>query len=259
MNSAINYLTMIFDVMWFEMRRSMTKGRMMIWCVLVAFPVILFAVLGQTVSSARIEEWGITLYMLVPEIVVLLGLLLWATPAISTEIEGQTWIYLAMRRSGRSIVLLGKYATAVAWALSASIIAITLCMFVVPDIGGFRLWSVLTLLCVLSCIAHAAIFVMLGVFVHRRTMVTAAFYTLAIEYGLSFVPAVANKLTVNYRLRGLLANWMDWEEVRSAAESFFGTESVSSHLGGIAAITVVTLTLAMVRLQLAQYPTQQDG
>lgn len=114
-------------------------------------------------------------------------------------------------------------------------------------------------LATLSCFAHAAIFLLIGVIFHRRTMVTAVVYTLAIEYGLSFVPAVANKLTVNYHLRGLLADWMDWEEVRSRAETVFGSELATTHLIALAVYTVVLLSASMLRLTTAQYPTQQDG
>ena len=95
------------DVVRFELRRSMTVGRGAIWMVLVMFPVALMTVLRLTVPVNDVEPWGLALYFLVPEVVCLLGLLLWATPVISTEIEGQTWIYLAMRQSGRTTVLLG--------------------------------------------------------------------------------------------------------------------------------------------------------
>jgi ABC-type transport system involved in multi-copper enzyme maturation permease subunit len=251
--------SIILDVIRFELTRSFTKGRMAIWGILVAFPVALFVLMDRTNNAIRIEQWGITLYILIPEMVCLLSLLLWATPSISTEIEGQTWIYLAMRRSGRSMVLIGKYLTAVFWSLSAALLSVTLCLLLVDNVGGMRLWTVLSILSVLSCFAHAGIFMLIGVFFHRRTMVTAVFYTLAIEYGLSLVPAVANKVTVNYRLRGLLAEWMDWEEARSTAESFFGHEEPHIHLFVLFTITVVTLFAAIFALARAEYPTQQDG
>ena len=98
---------LMLDVMRFELSRSMTKGRILIWCGLVGFPVVLFFLLSRIVHETRVETWGSVLHYLVTEIVVLLSLLLWATPVVSTEIEGQTWIYLATRRSGRSMVLFG--------------------------------------------------------------------------------------------------------------------------------------------------------
>ena len=251
--------SIVLDVMQFELKRSLTKGRILIWCALVAFPVALLTLVERNNPTARVEEWGFLLYVLVPEMVCLLGLLLWATPSISTEIEGQTWIYLAMRSSGRSLVLVGKYLTAVVWSLSAALASISLCMFVVDAIGGAQLWTVLSLLAALSCFAHAAIFVLIGVLFPKRAMVTAVFYTLAIEYGVSLVPALANKLTVNYRLRGLLANWMEWDDVRSQAELVFGNEANWVHLLVLFAITSTILFAAIFWLRRAEYPTQQDG
>lgn len=250
---------LIVDVIRFELTRSLTAGRIAIWLGLIAFPVALISILRINVPIDPIEPYGFTLYFLIPEVVCLLGLLLWATPAVATEIEGQTWIYLAMRQSGRSIVLLGKYLTAIAWTWSAACVAITLCAFVIGPPEAFRMWYVMFALAFLSCLAHAAIYLLIGVIFHRRTMVTAVIYTLVIEYGLSFVPAVANKLTVNYRLRGLLADWMNWEEVRSRAETLFGNQPASTHLISLSIYTVLLLVIASVWLSMAEYPTQQDG
>ena len=247
------------DVMRFEIGRSLTRGRIAIWIALVAFPVVLISILNDRITTARIEPIGFAMYFLIPEVVCLLGLLLWATPAIATEIEGQTWIYLAMRRSGRTTVMLGKYLTAVVWSLSAALVASSVCVWIVNPEDPMRMWWVMCALSALSCFAHASIFLLIGVIFHRRTMVTAVVYTLTIEYGLSFVPAVANKLTVNYHLRGLLADWMNWEEVRSRAERVFGSDLASTHLTALAIITVALLVLAILRLSTAEYPTQQDG
>ncbi len=250
---------LMIDVVRFELTRSLTVGRITIWIILVMFPVALITALRFLQPVDRLEPWGITLYFLVPEVVCLLALLLWATPAISTEIEGQTWIYLAMRRSGRSIVLLGKYLTAVLWSLSAALVAITLCILVMGPAGGFRLWCVMCALATLSCLAHASLYILIGMLFYRRTMVTAVLYTLAIEYGMSLVPALANKLTINYRLRGLLADWMSWEEARSRAENVFGNEPATTHLLVLAAITLSLLGAAVFRLGHSEFPTQQEG
>lgn len=250
---------LMLDVIRFELRRSLTVGRSAIWIVLVMFPIALISALRLIASIDRPEPWGIMLYFLVPEVLCLLGLLLWATPALSTEIEGQTWVYLATRRSGRSLVLLGKYMTAVFWTFTAALAAITVCTIVMGPYGGFRLWSVMCLLSLFSCLAHASLYVMIGTVFFRRTIVTAVFYTLVIEYGLSLVPAVANKLTINYRLRGLLADWMNWEEARSAAENVFGSEPASIHLLVLAAFTLTLLAAAMFRVGHTEFPTQQEG
>ena len=250
---------MILDVIRFELKRSMTKGRIGIWCILVAFPVILFYLMSLIGGTTKVDAWTWSQYMFIVEIVCQLGLLLWATPVVSTEIESQTWIYLAMRQRGRSTVYIGKYLTAVIWTLSAAVVALTLCMIVVPDMLDVYNWLVLTTLAALSCIAHAAIFLFIGVMFQKRAMVTAVFYTLVIEYGLSLVPALANKITVNYRLRSLLTNWVELDEDILRQLVFIGTEPTYIHLFCLFTITLVALCAALFRLKYAEYPTQQDG
>ena len=226
----------------------------------VGFPIVLIGMLRLNgIGQGAGEFWGIRLYFLCPEVLCLLALLLWATPVVSTEIEGQTWGYLAMRPSGRCEVILGKYLTAVIWSVSATLVSVTACVALLGARGGFKLWVVMCLLCVISSLAHAALYLLIGVLFHRRTIVTAVFYTGAVEYGLSFVPAVANKLTINYRLRGLLSNWMDWEAVRSRAENVFGSEPSSIHLGVLMLMTVTLLGLAIAKVMFSQFPTQQEG
>lgn len=244
----------VFEVVRFELKRSWTPGRIALWAILAAFPVALIAVLQRQPGLRSVEALGFTAYFLVPEVVCLLGLMLWATPAISVELEGQTWVYLAMRRSGRSLVLLGKWLTAVLWSCSAAVVSLTACVRLIAPPDPLKLWTVLNALALLSCLAHAALYVFLGAVFYRRTLVAAVFYTLAIEFGMSFVPAVVNKLTINYRLRGLLAQWMDWEEARSAAESIFGAEPPTVHLTALALTTALLLAAALLRVARAEYP-----
>ena len=178
-------LRIILSVVKFELARSLTAGRIGIWLLLVLFPVALVGTLRlNEVPQNSAEAWGIMLYYLVPEVVCLLGLLLWATPVVSTEIEGQTWSYLALRPSGRREVILGKYLTAVVWSFSATVVSSTLSVVLMGDAGGLRLWFVMCVLSGLSALAHASLYLLIGLLFYRRTIVTAVFYTGAIEYGL---------------------------------------------------------------------------
>ena len=256
------------DVMLFELRRSMSVGRIAVWCLLVAFPVAIITAMtaiarmnmGEDFSSQRIvEPFGMALYYLVPEVTCLLGLLLWATPAVSTEIEGQTWVYITMRTAGRKMVLLGKYITALVWTLSASLLSVAICSLVIGPSVAWHMWWVLSLLVVLSCISHGALYILIGVVFYRRTMVAAVFYTVLIEFGVSFIPALVNKFTINYRLRGLLANWTEWEDARSIAETLFGTETSTIHIVVLVISTIALLSIALWRVERTEYPTFQEG
>ena len=259
MNRILVNLGLIIDVVRFEFARSMTRGRIGIWCLLACFPVFLFYLLDLTGATMPAESWTYFQYMFIVEIICQLGLLLWATPVISTEIENQTWIYLAMRQSGRSVVFLGKYLTAILWTLSAALVSMTLCMTVIPIIGSGYLWCVLAVLATFSCIAHAAIFLAIGMLVPRRAMVSAVLYTLLIEYAISLVPAVANKFTVNYRLRSLLLTWTDLDDKTRQGLTFIGTEPTYVHLFLLFTITILGLCIALLCARYTQFPTQQDG
>ena len=252
---------LVLDVVRFEVRRSLSPGRLAIWSILVLFPIALVAALRllSNRSAENAEAWGMALYFLIPEVVCLLGLLLWATPAVSTEIEGQTWIYLAMRRSGRNLVLIGKYLTAVLWSCSAACVATTVCVIIMGSAGGLQLWVVICVLSLLSCLAHAALYILIGTIFFRRTMVTAVVYTLLVEYGIAFVPAMANRLTINYRLRGLLAEWMNWTAARTVTENIGGQEAAWFHVSVLLATSATLVAVSILRLTWTELPTQQEG
>lgn len=264
----MNSLLLPLDVVRFEIRRSMTAGRLAIWWVLVVFPIAIMATvritaqanMGERYDPDRLTEpFGMALYFLVPELTCLLGLLLWATPAISTEIEGQTWVYVTLRTLGRPMVLIGKFLTAILWTFSAALISITLCSLILTPVNPFQFWSVMVFLAFLSCVSHAALFVAIGTVCYRRTMVAAVLYTLVVEYGVSFIPAVINKVTINYRLRGLLYDWMEWEAAQNVSIDVFGYETASTHVLSLLIATLLFLGISIYRVQHTEYPTQQEG
>ncbi len=89
----------------------------------------------------------IALFVLVIDLLCLMGLLLWATPVIHSELEGGTWSYLAMRPGERGPILLGKYLAAVTWTALCAWISLTICVAIIrPEAGAFRVWGTLALL-----------------------------------------------------------------------------------------------------------------
>ena len=121
----------ILSVFAFEYRRSLTYGRLATWLILVLVPVILMGAVKLATTQIEGGEFSrrnpeaqefiaTTLfyffsYILIPQVACMLGLLLWATPSIHSELEGNTWIYLTMRPNGKQAVLFGKYLVAVFW------------------------------------------------------------------------------------------------------------------------------------------------
>jgi ABC-type transport system involved in multi-copper enzyme maturation permease subunit len=170
----------------------------------------------------------------------MLGLLLWATPTVYSEVEGNTWQYLAVRPQGKISVLLGKYITAVGWTALAGWTGLTVSLLIAQPERGFHIWGVLAALVLLSSLSYGALFTFLGVVVHKRPMVTAVAYALILEFFVGMVPAMINQFTVQFRLRTLLLFWMDWSDSPPPEfmDIFAGTGPAAKHVLILLGLTV---------------------
>jgi ABC-type transport system involved in multi-copper enzyme maturation permease subunit len=195
------------------------------------------------------EAFAIALFVLVPEIVCLLGLLLWATPVIHEEVEAKTWTYLVVRPAGKTPILLGKYAAAVLWTMLTGWLSLALCLAVVST-GQQRAhtWAVIAGLVPLSCLAYGALFVLLGVIFLRRGMMIAVAYTL-LEFVLRLIPATVKQLTVQYHLQSLLVRWMNWGGHYRGIEAWFGTGPAWHHVLVLVGYAVILLGVAAIILR----------
>lgn len=201
----------------FEWRQALTLPRIVWWIGLASFPVLIVSLVRLAPGQPPpFEAWAVLLFALAPMLVSMLGTFLWATPAVSMELEQRSWNYLATRPNGSTAVILGKYFTAVTWALPAALtgLAIAVAVLQVDDIAGGAAeskWTLgvnIALLTCLSCPAYAAVFLMIGALFPHRSMVIAVAYTLIFEFIISFIPAMINTLTVQYRVRALFIEWV---------------------------------------------------
>ncbi len=112
----------------------------------------------------------------------------------------------------------------------------------------------------LASACYGALYALFGVVLHRRAMVIAVGYTLVFEFLVSLIPAVINRLTVQYRLRNLLFAWMDWWELlpKEAGDMFLGTEPAWVHLLVLAVGVLGILWLAAQIVQMREYATISD-
>lgn len=192
----------------FEWRRALTLPRLLWWAVMAFFPVFIVTLVRFSPHPPRPREpWIVFLFALIPMLISMLGTFLWTTPAVSAELERKSWIYLAVRPYGSTAVLLGKYLAAVTWVLPAAFVGLTISVIIAPLAETWHVWWTIARLVLLSCPAYAAIYLVLGVLFPKRSMVIAVAYTLIFELLASFVPALINTLTVQYRLRSLLVRW----------------------------------------------------
>ncbi|MHB8954216.1 MAG: hypothetical protein ACYC4U_14700 [Pirellulaceae bacterium] len=241
----------------FERRESRTRQAAGVRAAGEAGPRGTDAPESQPPPSQLSQFWGVVFFGLIPEVITLFGLLLWVPPLVHAELEGRTWIYLAVRPRGRVSVLLGKYLTAITWTALAGWVSTTICVLVVRPDNPIRLWCTMVALVAIASVSYGAIYSLIGVWLHRRAMVIAVAYTLIFEFLVSLFPAGINKLTVQYRLRGLLFTWMDWRGLMlpEAGDLFVGTEPAWLHILILAGGVLVILALAVQLIQHKEYAT----
>jgi ABC-type transport system involved in multi-copper enzyme maturation permease subunit len=246
----------------YECRRAFGPGRLVLVAALALFPPALIGLIqfqGAHLDQNR-GPWAVTLFILIPEVVCLLGLLLWATPVIQSEIEGKTWTYLAVRPGGKVPILLGKYAAALVWTLGTALVSLTLTLLVLsPPEGFFQPWGVFARLILLSCVTYAALYALLGVVFLRRAMGVAVAYTFLFEFLGGFIPAMVNQLTVQYHLRSLLFDWLDITDAPRRVREMFGTGPAWEHVLGLGLMSLALLTLASLILRRRELVTTPDA
>jgi len=216
------------------------------------------------VPSQERVVWALGLFLLLPVVVSMMGVFLWATPAIASELEGRSWAYIATRPNGPVNVLLGKYLVGVVWGMSAALVSLVGCLSVanVPD-GSWSLFPTLATLIVLGCPAYGAVYALIGAIMPRRAMVIAVAYSLTFEGLISFLPvffgdpALVSRVTVSYPLRALLTKWVRLDEVvdaditRWAVSNSLDWVDISSIIG-IAVLALGAAVLVLRNQELSQ-------
>ena len=250
----------VWAVFLFEWRRTLTASRLMWLAVLTLFPVFICTLIRLSNSHPIPHDpWAVFLFVLVPMVTAMLGTFLWSTPAVSAEIERGSWTYVAVRPGGRTALILGKYLAAVTWVLPAALVSLTASAWIAPAVGGFDTWRVIAQLTCLAVPAYAAVYLVLGTLFTKRSMVIAVAYTLIFELGVSMVPAIINKLTVQYRLRALLIDWahiqvsQEQNGVLDTIRSLLGDAAAWWHVSVLVVYTLVCLVAAVVLVRTREY------
>jgi ABC-type transport system involved in multi-copper enzyme maturation permease subunit len=247
------------------MRRTRTDARAATWLIMVLFPaglLILYRLEAQTNADFQPPHeqiLGIVLYGLIPQVVCLMGLLLWVAPVLQAELEGRTWIYLAVRPGGKFATLMGKYLNGVIWTSSAALLGLTIGMLAgqLHVSQPFRLWCVMACLVGFSCVAYGAAYSVIGALFHRRAMVVSVAYILIFEVVVSNLPALINRFTVQHHLLNLLFRWMDWEMIEEL-ELAVGNQPAWQHVAALITYTLVMLTAAALIMRWRQYVTSDE-
>ncbi len=262
-----------FPVLWgtigvieYEIRRAITPFRIGVWLALMAFPIFLVSSVSYLVNHTSINseenQIGFTfmLFILLPEVITVLAMLLWATPIVNAELESHTWVYSVVRPGARWSMLLGKYTVAVLWTFSCTAVAATICVPITQMTDAWNAWFIICALSLLSAMAHGALFLLIGSLFQKRAMVIAFAYAITVEAVLGWVPAMINKVTIAYRLRSITFQWMDLELGRILESNDFVSSGVSiaEHVAILLLGTAILLSLALWRIQRSQYSWQSE-
>lgn len=208
-------MTPLRAVFVYEWKRSLTLARTAWWFAMAAFPVmitILIRTLGDFENQIDIatqkSTWSMTLYALIPGVCVALSVLLTAAPAVASELEQRSWAYLATRPNGIRWLLLGKYLVSVTWGTTAAWLGTVFSVALCGMDEQLRMLLSLSALSLLSAIAYSAIYMLVGTIFPKRAMVFCMMYTVIVELVFGSIPAVINRMTIQFRLRTLFVNWM---------------------------------------------------
>ncbi len=255
-------MSRVAAVFLFEWRRALSPARIAWWGVLLLFPAFIVTLIRVSpIPPPPREPWAVFLFALVPMLITILGAFLWATPAVSAELERKSWVYLAVRPHGRTSVLLGKYLAAITWVLPAALLGLTLAVLIAQSGDGWRIWWTMARLTCLSCPAYVAVYLTIGVLFPRRAMVVAVAYTLVFELIIAFVPAMINKLTVQYRLRALLIPWADiplGDSRNFANMALIGDAPPWHHVTVLIAYTLALLLFAVVLVNAREFAANEE-
>jgi ABC-type transport system involved in multi-copper enzyme maturation permease subunit len=246
----------------FEWKTSLTAPRMAWWAVLALFPVFIVTLIriGPELDASA-DQWAVILFVLIPMLINMLGTFLCTTSVVSSELEKKSWVYLAVRPNGSTAVLLGKYLAAVTWVISAALLGLTVSVLITQVDDMWRIWSILARLICLSCPAYAAVFLILGTLFPKRSMVIAVAYALIFELVISFVPAMINNLTVQYRLRALFLDWADISIDNAELDflSLVSSASAAFHVAMLVAYTLVLLIVAVVVIRWCEFKVGEES
>lgn len=205
----------------FELRRSMSAQRISVSIGMALFPPAMLSLLifGAKVSSAdggaQMIDSAQFLAVFLTALVLLLSLLLWATPNVYSELEGKSWLFVASRPAGRTLIFLGKFMASVVVSLAICFTAITLCVLVIRStnetINPIRLWLSMNVVYFLATLIYAAVFSLIGVVFVKRAMVVGAGFLIGFDVFLASLPgALINRFTVRHHLQEIGIATIGW-------------------------------------------------
>ena len=254
-----NWFAAIRAVTGFQLNRLMTRPRLAMGLVGALFPAaVMFAVI-RTAPINR-DMTVAMIYVLIPEALCVLGLLVTMCPVVADELERGTWIHVAVRPGGRQSLLLGTFAAAVIWTGGVSLVALMLTLLISQPTQPIGLVVMFTVLIGMSCVGRAALFTLPAVILPKRALIASVGVALVVEYFAGLLPAVVNQVTVSLRLRSLLVEWMEWRNDLPIEMTLFVDDySAPVQILAVCILVFILLTTAGFILNRRQFPPSVEN
>lgn len=218
------FLSRVLSVYRFQWQETFSKKAWVVWLLMIAIPIGIVILVDLT-AHGDIDTylWAFFATTLIAGVIPGLNLLLWLTPLLSTELEGNTWTFISVRPGGKLCMVLGKYLATVSRAVISGLVGLLVVILVTNSVADrpetAKLYATMALTVVLASFAYGCLFAALGVIFHKRAMVFTVSYTLLIEVIVSMLPAVINKLSITYYMRSIFTRIMDWSPHTPLSES----------------------------------------
>jgi hypothetical protein len=244
----------------FQLRRLLTPQRLLLAAVGAAFPAAVVLAVRRIAGPLDADIAAVLLYMLVPEAVCMLGLLVTMGPGVADELERGTWPHVCTRPGGRRALLLGTYLAAVTWTFAVAVAALAVTLAAARVAAPGRLAAVIAPLALLSCLGRGALFALPAVVVPKRALVASVAAGLVVEYLAGFLPAIVNQFTVSLRLRSLLVSWMGWlDKLPVEMDLLVDSRPTWMQVAAVGLLAAALLVSAVVILERRQFPPAEES
>jgi ABC-type transport system involved in multi-copper enzyme maturation permease subunit len=244
----------------FQLRRLLTPPRLAMAALGAIFPAAVMLAASRA-SRGRLDPdlAVVLLYVLIPEGLCLLGLLVTMCPAVSDELERGTWVHVTVRPAGRASLLVGTFLAAIAWTGAVALVALGIALAVTKVWHPEAVAAAFTGLIILSCIGRAALFALPAVIMPKRALVASVGVAIVVEYLAGVLPAVVNQATVSLRLRTLLVEWMGWRrKLPVEIQLLVDMQPAWVQVAAVFLLAAVLLTVALVILERRQFPPSEE-
>ena len=156
---------------------------------------------------------------------------------------------------------MGKYLVAVLWSASATIVGVAFSLPFSRIEPLLQNGTALIGLSVVSAMCYSALYITIGTLFPKRAMVFCVAYTAAVELFMGMIPAVVNRLTVQYRLRSLMYHWCEVVEVPDTdfMRLVATEESAFLQLFWLIAFAGVFLAVALTCIQVREFTTASES